>query len=254
MHPMGNIDGRRDLETCFADLIIQDLATLEKHQTKTLKEYERGKKELKNEVDAVDKAIKGLSDNKLLIETNLNHEEKVLLEPYELLTLKQGIVVWNVDEGTEFGRGGVGVPEEIKRICESRKWGVGAASLKVELEIMDIDEADRPAFLEDLHVTETIRDRFLGAIYKRLGLITFFTGGQVEAAARQIPAGSSAWDAAGKVHNDIQKGFIRAEVISFEDLEKFGTVDAVRKAGKYRLEKREYVVQDGDIIHFRFNV
>ncbi|MCX6645302.1 MAG: DUF933 domain-containing protein, partial [bacterium] len=92
------------------------------------------------------------------------------------------------------------------------------------------------------------------AVYKRLGLITFFTGGPKEAAARPIPAGTTAYDAAGKVHDDIQRGFIRAEVMSFEDLQALGSVDSVRKAGKYRLEKKEYIVRDGDIIHFRFNV
>ncbi|HDS31179.1 MAG TPA: DUF933 domain-containing protein, partial [Firmicutes bacterium] len=114
--------------------------------------------------------------------------------------------------------------------------------------------SEREAFLEDLGLTETIRERFLTAAYKRLGLITFFTGGPVEAAARQIPSGSTAFDAAGKVHADIQRGFIRAEVMSFDDLNAFGSIEAVKKAGKYRLEKKEYIVQDGDIIHFRFNV
>jgi GTP-binding protein YchF len=253
MHPAGNVDGKRDLETCIADLIIQDLAVLENIHAKAAKEFERGKKELKREVEAVHKAIDILSGDKFLSQAGLTQEEKTILATYEPLTLKQGIVVWNVDEGAEFGRGGVGVPDEIKDLCENRGWGVGAASLKVETEIMDIDPSERDEFLKDLGLTETIRDRFLGAIYKRLGLITFFTGGSVEAAARQVPSGSTAWDAAGKVHNDIQKGFIRAEVMSFQDLEKFGSVDAVRKAGKYRLEKREYTVQDGDIIHFRFN-
>ena len=117
-----------------------------------------------------------------------------------------------------------------------------------------MDSHDRIEFLEDLGISKTIQDRFLTAVYKRLGLITFFTGGPREAAARPIPTGLSAWDAAGKVHGDIQKGFIRAEVMSFLDLESLGSVDAVRKAGKYRLEKKEYLVQDGDIIHFRFNV
>lgn len=253
MHPAGQVDSLRDLNNCFADLIIQDLAVLEKVQARFLKEYERGKKELKREIEALDKGIAILESNKFLLQGNLTEDDKKYIVSYEPFTLKQGLVVWNVDENVEFGRGGKGVPENIIEICNNHGWGVGAASLKVEMEIMEVAPSEREEFLKDLGLSETIRDRMLGAILKRMGFITFFTGGPVEAAARQIRAGSTAYEAAGKVHADIQKGFIRAEVMSFEDLKAYGSVEAVRKAGKYRLEKREYVVQDGDIIHFRFN-
>jgi GTP-binding protein YchF len=254
MHPAGNVNGERDLEVCFGDLIIQDLAVLETRLTKIRKEYERGKKELKRELDAVEKAIGILEDGKFLNQAGLTSLEKELLSPFEMLTIKDGIVVWNVNEDAEFGSGGRGVPESIKAKCDERKWGVGAASLSIETEIMEMDPVDRKEFLDDLGIRKTVQDRFLVAVYKRLDLITFFTGGPVEAAARPVPTGTTAYEAAGKVHNDIQRGFIRAEVMSFADLESLGSVDAVRKAGKYRLEKKEYVVQDGDIIHFRFNV
>jgi len=253
MHPSGSVDARRDLENCFGDLIIGDLAVLEHRLGRLKKEYERGRKELKREMDAVNKAIAGLEDGKFINQLGLADFELEQLNQFELLTMKQGIVIWNVNENDEFGGGGKGVPHHIKAKCDERSWGIGAASLAIETEIMEMDPADRTEFLEDLGISVTIQDRFLTAVYKRLGLVTFFTGGSVEAAARSIPAGLTAWDAAGKVHGDIQKGFIRAEVISFRDLENFGSVDAVRKAGKYRLEKKEYIVQDGDIIHFRFN-
>jgi len=253
MHPAGSVEGGRDIDTCFGDLMIQDLAVLESRHSRIVKEYERGKKELKRELDAVEKAIAALESGKFLTELAMNDVEKQQLLPFELLTLKQGIVIWNVDESAEFGGGGRGVPGDIKLRCEERRWGVGAASLAIETEIMEIDPADRKGFLDDLGIQKTIQERLLTAIYKRLGLITFFTGGQVEAAARSVPAGTTAYEAAGKVHNDIQRGFIRAEVMGFKDLGELGSVEAVRKAGKYRLEKKEYVVQDGDIIHFRFN-
>jgi GTP-binding protein YchF len=253
MHPAGSVDGTRDLEVCFGDLMIQDLAVLENRYARIKKEFDRGKKDLKREVDAVEKAISILEGSSFLNAGALADFEMQLLGPYELLTMKQGIVVWNVDEDAEFGSGGKGVPQNIKAMCDARDRGVGAASLSIETEIMEMDPCDRKGFLDDLCVQKTVQDRFLTAVYKRLGLITFFTGGKVEAAARPVPAGTTAYDAAGKVHKDIQKGFIRAEVMSFCDLEEFGSVDAVRKAGKYRLEKKEYVVQDGDIIHFRFN-
>jgi ribosome-binding ATPase len=254
MHPSGTVNGSRDLETCFSDLIIQDLAVLEGRYHRIKKEFDRGKKELKRELGAIEKAMELLEDGKFIRQGGLADIETEQLVSHELLTLKNGIVVWNVDEDAEFGSGGRGVPEEIKAKCDERGWGVGAASLAIETEIMEMDPCDRSGFLEDLCIQKTIQDRLLTAVYKRLGLITFFTGGPKEAAARPIPEGTTAYDAAGKVHDDIQRGFIRAEVMSFDDLQAHGSVDGVRKAGKYRLEKKEYIVQDGDIIHFRFNV
>ena len=101
---------------------------------------------------------------------------------------------------------------------------------------------------------ETVRDRFLTAVYDRLGLLSFYTAGPKEAAARAIHRGDSAWDAAGKIHSDIQRGFIRAKVMSFDDYVKYGNEEGVKKAGKYRVERKEYVIQEGDIVYFRFNV
>jgi len=253
MHPAGSVDGVRDLDICFGDFIIQDIAVLENRLRRVKKEFERGNKELKRELDAIEKANAILEDGRMLLGSDLTDLDKKLLASFELLTLKDGIVVWNVDEDAEFGSGGRGVPAEIKEFCDKKGWGVGAASLAIETEIMEMDAVDRTGFLDDLGIKKTVQDRFLTAVYKRLGLITFFTGGPVEAAARPVPQGTTAYDAAGSVHNDIQKGFIRAEVMSFGDLETLESVEAVRKAGKYRLEKKEYIVQDGDIIHFRFN-
>ena len=254
MHPSGTVNGLRDIDNCFSDMIIQDLAVLEGRHKRVLKEFDRGRKELKRELKAVEKAVEILEDGKFIRQGDLDSFEIEKLEAFELLTMKNGIIVWNVDEDGEFGSGGRGVPDEVKAKCDERGWGVGAASLAIETEIMEIDPNDRKEFLDDLGIMKTIQDRFLTAVYKRLGLVTFFTGGTKEAAARQIPEGTTAFDAAGKVHNDIQRGFIRAEVMSFDDLNELGSVDSVRKAGKYRLEKKEYIVQDGDIIHFRFNV
>jgi ribosome-binding ATPase len=253
MHPSGTVNGFRDLSNCLSDLIISDLAVIESRYARAKKDYERGKKELRREVEALEKSTSFLEDGKFLAVSDLTTTDKEQLVSYELLTLKQGIVVWNVDDSAEFGSGGKGVPDEVRKKCDEYGWGVGAASLSIETEIMEMEPSDRKAFMDDMSIEKTVQDRFLTAVYKRLGLVTFFTGGPKEAAARPIVSGSSAWDAAGKVHNDIQKGFIRAEVMSFTDLEQYGTVEAVRKAGKYRLEKKEYIVQDGDIIHFRFN-
>ncbi|MFH1675382.1 MAG: hypothetical protein ABIC40_00050, partial [bacterium] len=180
MHPSGSIDGKRDLDVCFGDLIIQDLAVLEHRHRRIRKDFERGKKELKRELDAVERAMACLESGIFIRQSDLNDSEKEQLIPYELLTMKPAIVIWNVNDDAEFGRGGRGVSQEIKTICEERGCGIGSASLSIETEIMEMDPEDRKAFLEDLGVVETVRDRFLGAVYKRLGLITFFTGGPKE--------------------------------------------------------------------------
>jgi ribosome-binding ATPase len=252
MHPRGDINPLKDLESCFSDLAIADLQLLEGRIERVRREFERGRKEAEKELNALERATAALSEGKFLLQLDLNELEKSILESFELLTLKQGIVVWNVDESVDTGIHAKGAPIAAITMCREKGWGIGAASLPIEAEIAEMDPADRQAFLEDRGVTQTVRDRFLRAVYDRLGSITYFTGGPKEAAARAVPKGSTAYDAAGCIHTDIQKGFIRAEVMSFEDLKQFGTVEAVRKAGKYRLEKKEYPVQDGDIMIFRF--
>jgi len=254
MHPLGTVDGVRDLKNCFADLLVQDLAVLEGRLDRSTKSFERGDKALKPEIDALKKAIAMLEDDQFLCKGAWTKPELEILDRFEPLTLKPGIVVWNVDEDASFGRGGVGVPDEVKEICAHRGWGVGAVRLSLESEVMEIDPGERREIGEELGLKETVRDRFLVAVYDRLGLISYYTAGPKEAAARAIKRGDTAWDAAGKIHTDIQRGFIRAEVMSFDDYKKYGSEDAVKKAGKYRVEKKEYVVQEGDILYFRFNV
>ncbi|HEX9746261.1 MAG TPA: DUF933 domain-containing protein [bacterium] len=254
MHPLGSVDGFRDVKANFGDLIIQDLAVLEGKLQRSLKEYERGKKELEKEVETLKKAIAFLEEDKFLAMTEWLDYERDLLAGLETLTLKKGLVLWNVGEGVEFGRGGKGVPQDVIEYVESYGWRVGATCLTIEAEIMELEDSERTAFTKEYGLAETIRDRFLTTVYTRLGLITFYTSGPKEAAARPVKNGSTAYDAAGKIHSDIQRGFIRAEVMSFDDFVDLESVDAVRKAGKYRLEKKEYIVQDGDIIVFRFNV
>ena len=254
MHPLGSVDSHRDLKICFSDLIIQDLAVFEGRFERSKKAFDRGDKTIKPEIDTVEKAMNTLSEDKFLREIEWSKPETEILSQFEPLTLKGGIIVLNVDEDAKFGRGGVGVPEEIKNLCNEKGWGVGASRLSLESEVMEIDREERGEFGRELGVQVTVRDRFLTAVYDRLGLLSFYTAGPKEAAARAIRRGETAWDAAGKIHSDIQRGFIRAEVMSFEDYKKFGSEEGVKKAGKYRVEKKEYVIQEGDIVYFRFNV
>jgi ribosome-binding ATPase len=254
MHPLGSVDGLRDLKNCFGDLIIQDLAVFEARYEKSSKSYGRGDKSLKLEVETLEKAMATLGEGNFLLQGEWSKPEKEFLESFEPMTITSGIVVWNVDEDAAFGRGGVGVPTEAKELCEQKGWGIGAVRLALESEVMEIEGEERKIFCMELGLQETVRDRFLNAVYDRLGLLSFYTAGPKEAAARTIRRGETAWDAAGKIHSDIQRGFIRAEVMSFDDYVKYGSEEGVKKAGRYRVEKKEYVVQEGDIFYFRFNV
>ncbi len=254
MHPLGSVDGVRDISNCFNDLIIQDLAVFEGRYERSTKQYGRGDKSLKLEIETLEKVMDILGEGNFLSEAEWSKDELEILNKFEPLTLASGIVVWNVNEDAAFGRGGVGVPTEVKQLCDDKGWGCGAVRLLLESEVMEIDPEERRGFGEQLGLIETVRDRFLTAVYDRLGLLSFYTAGPKEAAARAIRRGESAWDAAGRIHSDIQRGFIRAEVMSFDDYVKFGSEDGVKKAGRYRVEKKEYVVQEGDIFYFRFNV
>ena len=254
MHPLGSVNGIRDLKNCFGDLIIQDLSVFESRHERSVKSYERGDKSLKTEIDTLEKAIGVLGEDKNLAQAEWSKQEHEFLAVFEPLTLKSGIVVWNVDEDADFGRGGVGVPAEAKELCEKKGWGIGAVRLSLESEVMEIEGEERMVFSMELGLKETVRERFLNAVYTRMGLLSFYTAGPKEAAARAIRRGDTAWDAAGKIHSDIQRGFIRAEVMSFDDYVKYGSEEGVKKAGRYRVEKKEYVVQEGDIFYFRFNV
>ncbi len=254
MHPLGSVDGLRDIRNCFSDLLIQDLAVFEGRHERSSKAYSHGDKDLKLEIDTLEKAIAALGNDRFLSGVEWSKQELQIIRHFEPLTLKSGIVVWNVDEDAAFGRGGVGIPEDVKALCAERGWGVGAVRLSLESEVMEIEYEERTEFSHELGIDETVRDRFLIAVYDRLGLLSFYTAGPTEAAARAIRRGDTAWDAAGKIHSDIQRGFIRAEVMSFDDYVKYGNEEGVKKAGRYRVEKKEYVVQDGDIFYFRFNV
>jgi GTP-binding protein YchF len=254
MHPLGSVDGLRDLKNCFSDLVIQDLAVFEGRYERSIKAYERGEKALKPELDTIEKIMSILNKGQFLLKEEWSKQELAIINNFEPLTAKNGVVVWNVDENAAFGRGGVGVPQDVKNISAEQGWGVGSVRLSLESEVMEIDRDERVEFGQELGLYETARDRFLTAVYDRLGLLSFYTAGPKEAAARAIRRGDTAWDAAGKIHSDIQRGFIRAEVMSFEDYKKYGSEEGVKKAGRYRIEKKEYVVQEGDIVYFRFNV
>jgi len=234
-----------DIEAFGTELVLADLAQVEK-------KVERMKKEKGNERElALFVRLQGLLEEGTALRTaGLSADEQTALSGFAFLSIRPLLVVVNVAEG-EVAQP---VPAEVAAAAKA----VGAEALvlsaAVEAEVAELEPADRAAFLADLGLTESARDRFIRASYGLLDLISFLTTGEDECRAWQIRRGTVARKAAGRVHSDIERGFIRGEVMAFDDFTQLGSEAKCREAGKLRLEGKDYVVQDGDIVHFRFAV
>ena len=249
-HPEGTVDPVRDLETVELELLLADLSILENRigrlrQGKRRPEHER-------EEALVRRCIDALSDGQSLRALSLSEEEGNLLSGFGLLTDKPAIWVLNADEtGLHAGAAWAGA---LSQRAETSKAPLVVLSAKIEAEISQLPAEERQAFLVDLGVEQSGIDRLAQAAYRALGLISFLTAGEDEVRAWPIRDGSSAQEAAGKIHSDISRGFIRAEVVAFADLKTYGSMLKAREAGHVRLEGKEYRMQDGDVVNFRFHV
>jgi len=245
-HPLGGVDPERDLRELDSEIIIADLAVVEKrvekleksllHRTST---YEEEKREL----ELLKRLQKSLGEGRRLEEITLSEAEKKTLRGFQFLTAKKRLIVVNLEEGKSLDAGMFKKTEPVLGICA-----------EIEMEIEELDESERADFFREMGIEEEALPRVIRAAYQTLGLVTFFTHNEREVRAWDITAGTPAIEAAGKVHSDMQRGFIRAEVIHFDDFKSCGSVREARTHGKYRLEGRDYIVQDGDIIQFRFSV
>jgi ribosome-binding ATPase YchF (GTP1/OBG family) len=180
----------------------------------------------------------------------LSHEDLGMIAGFRFLSLKPLLILINEPEEAATR----GVPDELRELAQSKRLDVIAMSGKVEMEIAQLPPDEQHEFLQDIGIAEPARDRFIRAAYSLLDLISFLTTGEDECRAWSIKRGTNAHKAAGVIHSDIERGFIRAEVIRFEDLAEFGSEARCREHGKLRLEGKDYIVQDGDVVHFRFNV
>jgi len=244
----GSIDPKRDLMELKEELLLADLelvttridrleSQLKKHSKNADKD--RAELELQKKLEAT------IEDGQPLSTVELSPEEEELLRSLNFLTQKPIMVVVNVGEDNLDSSFDLGLDDTVPVI---------PLCCSLEKELSQLDLESRNEFMQDLGLTEKASDRFVGSCYSALGLISFLTSGTDEVRAWPIPKGCTALDAAGKIHTDIQRGFIRAETTAFEDLVHYGDEKAVKAAGKARLEGKTYVVQDGDIIEFRFNV
>ncbi|MGQ9779669.1 MAG: redox-regulated ATPase YchF [Bacillota bacterium] len=251
-HVLGEIDPARDLELLQMELLLADLGVVEK-RIERLRGQKKLNKENLVELEALEKILPVLEAAGRVASVELTEEEKAVLRGFAFLTERPVLVVVNQDE-EQFRTGVYPGAEKLAALAQAHGMPVLPLCGRLELEIARLEPAERAFFLADLNLTESGIARLARAAYDLLGLISFFTVGEDEVKAWTIEAGTTAKRAAGKIHSDMEKGFIRAEVVSFQDLARLGSMAKVRESGLFRLEGKEYIIQDGDIITFRFNV
>ncbi len=255
VHPMGGIDPIRDIEVVSTELILADLESVHSRIEKTQKKAKGGDKEALAEIALLERVEPHLNSGKPAAVMHLHEEEAKLLKLFHLLSAKPVIYACNVAEGD---LATVADNPFVQKVASFVKEHHDAAyvpiSAKIESELVDLSPAESAEFLKELGVSDSGASALIRATYAVLGLITFFTSNEKETRAWPIRKGWKAPQAAGVVHTDFEKGFIKAEVVSCADLARLGSVHAARETGKYMLEGRDYVVRDGDLVLFRFHV
>jgi hypothetical protein len=254
IHTMGSVDPVRDIEVVTTELVLSDLDAVQKRIDKTQKKAKSGDKEAQAELALLERLVPHLNENKPANIFPASEDEVKLLKFFQLLTAKPVIYACNVAEGD------LATAEQnpfVQKVAEFVRAHHDAAyvpiSARIESELVDLAPDEAKAFLKDLGVDDSGVSSLIRATYTLLGLQTYFTAGEKEVRAWTIKKGWKAPQAAGVIHTDFEKGFIKAEIVSYGDLTRLGSVAAAREAGKYRLEGKEYGFQDGDVALFRFN-
>ena len=253
VHVDGSIDPIRDIETINLELVFADMETVDKRLDRAKKNL-KGDKKYQAEIDVLEKVKKVLEEGKPARVLDLTEDEKELIKEAFLLTMKPILYIANVSEND------LGNPDENEYVKKVRDYAkienaeVIPLCVKLEEELSVLDKEDKKEMLKELGLSESGLDKVIKASYKLLGLMSFLTAGEPEVRAWTIKIGTKAPQAAGKIHSDIERGFIRAEVVSFDDLIKCGSMVQAREKGLVRSEGKDYIMQDGDIVLFRFNV
>ncbi|NLL72205.1 MAG: redox-regulated ATPase YchF [Clostridiales bacterium] len=254
VHVDGSVDPKRDIETINLELIFSDIELLERRISRTAKGAKNDKK-LAAELQMLERLKAHLEDGKMAKTFTTDEEELELISTYNLLTIKPVIYAANVTEEdlVDDGQGNSYV-NAVKEIASNENSEVFVISAQIEQEIAELDDEEKKMFLEELGLKESGLEKLIKESYKILGLMSYLTAGPKEIRAWTIKVGTKAPQAAGKIHNDFERGFIRAEIVSYDHLVECGSYNAAREKGLVRSEGKEYVVQDGDVILFRFNV
>lgn len=251
VHVAGRVSPKDDIDVINTELALSDLETVEKALLRVAKKAKGGDADAKFELKVLEKIKPSLDEGLLLRAVPLEKEELAAISYMNMLTLKPTMYVANVnDDGFEDNP----LLDEVRAIAEAENAVVVAVCAEIESEIAELDDEERLEFMEDMGLEEPGLNRVIRAGYSLLTLQTYFTAGVKEVRAWTFPEGSTAPQAAGKIHTDFEKGFIRAEIVGYDNYVEFNGEQGAKDAGKWRLEGKEYIVKDGDVIHFRFNV
>ena len=253
-HVDGDVDPIRDIETINLELIFADLETVERRIGRLGKKAQSGDKDAKIEISILEKLKAALEANKSARTIDFSKEEMAIVKQYTLLTMKPIIYVANLGEEDLEDPKSNPHYNKVVEFASSEGADVVPICAKIESELVGMEKEDKDLFLQDLGIEESGLDKLIKEAYKLLGLRTFFTAGVQEVRAWTFKEGMTAPEMAGIIHSDFQRGFIKAETYSFDDLVKYGSEHALKEAGKIRQEGKQYVGQDGDIMLFKFNV
>ena len=253
VHVDGSVNPLRDIETINLELIFADIETVDKRLDRAKKMLKADKK-YQAEIDVLEKIKKVLEEGKSARTIELSDEEKDLIKETYLLTMKPILYIANISESDIENPKSNELVKQVEEYAKAEKAQVIPLCIKIEEELASLDGEDKKEMLEAIGLKESGLDRVIKASYDLLGLMSFLTAGEPEVRAWTIKKGTKAPEAAGKIHSDIERGFIRAEIVSFDDLIKEGSMVAAKEKGLVRSEGKEYIVKDGDIVLFRFNV
>ena len=254
VHVEGSVDPARDIETIQVELALADLATAERRRDKAQKNLKGGDKVARAELAVLDKLQPALEAGKSARTVALTDDERQVARDFFLLTMKPTIYAANVDEATLANPGANSHVQTVKRIAAGEAAECVIICAQLEAELVSLPEEERREYLQSLGVTSSGVDQLIKSAYHLLGLMSFLTAGEKEVRAWTISQGTRAQDAAGTIHTDIERGFIRAEIVAYVDLMRVGSNVAAREQGLTRLEGKDYIMQEGDVVHFRFNV
>ncbi|HJJ07118.1 MAG TPA: redox-regulated ATPase YchF [Clostridiaceae bacterium] len=253
VHVDGSVNPLRDIETINLELIFADIETVDKRLDRAKKMLKADKK-YQAEIDVLEKIKKVLEEGKSARTIELSDEEKDLIKETYLLTMKPILYIANISESDIENPKSNELVKQVEEYAKAEKAQVIPLCIKIEEELASLDGEDKKEMLEAIGLKESGLDRVIKASYDLLGLMSFLTAGEPEVRAWTIKKGTKAPEAAGKIHSDIERGFIRAEIVSFDDLIKEGSMIAAKEKGLVRSEGKEYIMKDGDIVLFRFNV
>lgn len=253
IHVEGSVGPLRDIETINLELIFSDMEMIERRLQKT-KKLLKGDKSLQRELDFLERIQKTLEEGKSARTLELTEDEEEMMKDYSLLSSKPIIYVANVSEEDLLEGSENEMVQQVREHAKTESAEVVVICAKIESEISELEDEEKEQFLAELGLAESGLDQLIKAGYRLLGLMSFLTAGPQEVRAWTIRIGTKAPQAAGKIHSDIERGFIRAETITFDDLVAAGSMANAKEKGLVRLEGKDYVVQDGDVILFRFNV